>query len=101
MSVWWMEKSENPKQLGQFNGIKVFECDKVFVVLFLNLASSFGGFLKEIHHEYSELWRCFTIVECIEFRDGSCVILYILVFEVYTKHEVQHVLFFQTLFLFC
>ena len=33
-----------------------------------NHASSFGNFLKEIHLEFKELWRSFTIEEWTGFR---------------------------------
>ena len=44
---------------------------KVYSSYSLNRASSFGGFLKEIHQEYTELLRSLTIEEWIEFEVDS------------------------------
>ena len=44
---------------------------KVYSSYSLNGASSFGGFLKEIHQEYTELWRGLAIEEWIKVEVDS------------------------------
>ena len=57
--------------------LKSSKCIKYTSNCSFNHASSFGGFLKEIHQKFKELWRSFTIEEWSGFRGGFMLLLFV------------------------